>query len=134
MGFALPAAIGAARLDQPRPVVALTGDGGLLMCAGELATAVREQLPIIVIVFADEALSLIEVKQRQRQLPEAGVKLGRVAWPTLAAGFGAAGFSAATESDLSGVLEQAIARGGPSVIEARVDAHAFDSTLKAIRG
>jgi len=34
MGFALPAAIGAALLDRERPVVALTGDGGLLMCAG----------------------------------------------------------------------------------------------------
>src|ERR1022692_1579926 len=35
MGFALPAAIGAALLDRARPVVALTGDGGLLMCVGE---------------------------------------------------------------------------------------------------
>jgi acetolactate synthase I/II/III large subunit len=49
MGFALPAAIGAALMererapgaihDHDRPVVALTGDGGLLMCAGELRTA-----------------------------------------------------------------------------------------------
>ena len=48
MGFALPAAIGAALLDRDRPVVALTGDGGLLMCAGELLTAARERLRIIV--------------------------------------------------------------------------------------
>ncbi|MBW8868374.1 MAG: hypothetical protein JF610_13785, partial [Acidobacteria bacterium] len=47
MGFALPAAIGAAMVDQREgrggQVVALTGDGGLLMCAGELLTAAREQ-------------------------------------------------------------------------------------------
>ena len=53
MGFALPAAIGAALLDRDRPVVALTGDGGLLMCAGELLTAARERLPITVVVFDD---------------------------------------------------------------------------------
>ncbi len=45
MGFALPAAIGAALLDQDGPVIALTGDGGLMMCAAELLTAVRERLP-----------------------------------------------------------------------------------------
>ena len=76
MGFALPAAIGAALADRRgarrdsrsrRPVVALTGDGGLLMCAGELLTAVRERLRVIVIVFSDASLSLIDIKQRQRQ-------------------------------------------------------------------
>ena len=46
MGFALPAAIGAALVDREPPVVALTGDGGLLMCAGELLTAVRERLRV----------------------------------------------------------------------------------------
>ena len=64
MGFALPAAIGAALLDRDRPVVALTGDGGLLMCVGELLTAARESLRIIVIVFSDASLSLIEIKQQ----------------------------------------------------------------------
>ena len=76
MGFALPAAIGAALADREgapgaihdhdAPVVALTGDGGLLMCAGELLTAVRERLRIVVIVFADASLSLIDIKQQQR--------------------------------------------------------------------
>ena len=77
MGFALPAAIGAA-LRRPRaaPVVALTGDGGLLMCAGELLTAAREKLRIIMIVFNDASLSLIEIKQQARRLPPAGVALG----------------------------------------------------------
>ena len=72
MGFALPAAIGAALVDRERPVVALTGDGGLLMCAGELLTAVRERLRIITIVFSDASLSLIEIKQQARRLAPAG--------------------------------------------------------------
>ncbi len=75
MGFALPAAVGASLLDGDRPVVALTGDGGLLMCVGELATAVRERLRIIVIVFDDASLSLIEIKQQAKQFGPAGVAI-----------------------------------------------------------
>jgi acetolactate synthase I/II/III large subunit len=134
MGFALPAAIGAALLDRNRPVVALTGDGGLLMCAGELATAVREELHIIVIVFADEALSLIKVKQLQRRLPESGVALGRVSWPAVAAGFGAAAFSAGDEVQLGRALDQAITHRGPSVVEAKINPAQFVGTLRAVRG
>jgi|SRR5665213_97998 len=62
MGFALPAAIGASPLDPSRPLVAFTGDGGLLMCLGELRTAARENLPLRVIVFDDRELSLIRIK------------------------------------------------------------------------
>jgi acetolactate synthase I/II/III large subunit len=134
MGFALPAAIGAGLLDRSRPVVALTGDGGLLMCAGELATAVREELHIIVIVFADEALSLIKVKQLQRRLPESGVALGRVSWPAVAAGFGAAAFSAGDEVQLGRALDQAITHRGPSVVEAKINPAQFVGTLRAVRG
>jgi acetolactate synthase-1/2/3 large subunit len=134
MAFALPAAIGAALADRSRTVVALTGDGGLLMCAGELATVARERLNIIVIVFADEALSLIEIKQAQRGLTPAGVALGRVDWSTLAKSFGAAGFAAASEAELDAVLEQAIAVGGPCLIEARIDPSDYGRTLRAVRG
>jgi acetolactate synthase-1/2/3 large subunit len=74
MGFALPAAIGAALVDRSRPVVALTGDGGLLMCAGELLTAARVSARVIVIVFSDRSLSLIEVKQQLRRYDPAGVE------------------------------------------------------------
>jgi acetolactate synthase-1/2/3 large subunit len=106
MGFALPAAIGAALIERdaaigsgnpPRPVVALTGDGGLLMCAGELLTAARERLRIITLVFSDASLSLIEIKQQARRLPAAGVALGAVRWVRLAESFGIAGFEASTE-------------------------------------
>jgi acetolactate synthase-1/2/3 large subunit len=134
MGFALPAAIGAAMLDRQRPVVALTGDGGLLMCVAELVTAVRERLRIIVIVFADAALSLIRVKQARRALRPAGVGIGDVAWVTLAESFGAAAFAAADELQLDRAVEQSLAQPGPSLIEARIDPANYDRTLRAVRG
>jgi acetolactate synthase I/II/III large subunit len=134
MGFALPAAIGAAMIDRDRPVVALTGDGGLLMCAGELATAARERLHIIVVVFADDALTLIQVKQRQRRLTESGVKLGHVSWAALARGFGAAGFEARSDGEFARAVDQAMACDGPSVIEARITAGTLLHTVTAVRG
>src|SRR5437773_1023698 len=115
MGFALPAAIGAALLSDPaqaghhlqdRPVVALTGDGGLLMCVGELVTAARERARVI--VFNDASLSLIEIKQRQRQLPRSGVDIGRVDWRALAESVGVRGHVASTAQELAGALAVAL--------------------------
>ena len=133
MGFALPAAIGAARVD-PTPVVALTGDGGLLMCAGELLTAARERLRIIVIVFADASLSLIEIKQQARQLRPAGVALGDVRWRALAESVGVASFEASSDAALARAIDAAMAVDGPSLIEATVDGSSYGAMMRTIRG
>ena len=53
MGFGLPAAIGAKLAAPERPVVAVLGDGGFAMSGMELLTAVREKIPLTVIVFND---------------------------------------------------------------------------------
>jgi acetolactate synthase-1/2/3 large subunit len=134
MGFALPAAIGAALADRARPVVALTGDGGLLMCAGELLTAAREGLRIIVILFNDASLSLIEIKQQARKLTPAGVALGSIDWGTLAASFGVTPFTASNETELQWALDRAIECDGPSLIDARIDRSNYAATMKAVRG
>ena len=134
MGFALPAAIGAALADRERPVVALTGDGGLLMCLGELLTAARERLRIIVIVFDDRSLSLIDIKQQARRLPAAGVGLGPIDWPKLAESLGVAGFAAGTEAELDVAIDRAMSCDGPSLIAARVDPSGYGRMLKTIRG
>jgi acetolactate synthase-1/2/3 large subunit len=144
MGFALPAAIGAALADREgapgaihdhdAPVIALTGDGGLLMCSGELLTAVRERLRVIVIVFADASLSLIDVKQRQHGFASTGVSLGAIDWCALAASLGAASHRAETEDELHRALTRALPHRGPTVIEARIDPGTYPETLRTIRG
>jgi acetolactate synthase-1/2/3 large subunit len=133
MGFALPAAIGAAIADR-KPVVALTGDGGLLMCAGELLTAARERLPIITIVFNDSSLSLIEIKQQARQLRPAGVAIGAVRWQELAESLGLASVGARTEDELAQAIELAAGIDGPSLIEVTVDRSNYGEMMKVIRG
>jgi acetolactate synthase-1/2/3 large subunit len=134
MGFALPAAIGAALVDRDRPTVALTGDGGLLICAGELLTAVRERLRIITLVFSDASLSLIEIKQQARQLPAAGVALGAIDWISLARGFGVQAWTADDEAALDRAIDAALLVDGPTLIEAKIDRHNYGATLRAVRG
>ena len=134
MGFALPAAIGAALVDRDRPVIALTGDGGLLTCAGELLTAARERLRVVTVVFSDASLSLIAIKQQQRQLAPAGVSLGEVAWCAMAESVGVSSFFATTEDEVARAVAEAVTADGPSLIEARVDASAYGDIMRAIRG
>lgn len=134
MGFALPAAIGAGLTDRQRTVVALTGDAGLLICLGELATAVRERLRIIVIVFADKTLSLIELKQQARQFAPAGVALGDIGWRRIADGFGLASWSVTNESELEHAMSQAAAADGPALIEVAIDRSGYGAMARAIRG
>ena len=63
MGFGLPAAIGAALAASERPVVAVIGDGGFAISGMELLTAVRERIPLTVIVFNDGRLNQIRFQQ-----------------------------------------------------------------------
>jgi acetolactate synthase I/II/III large subunit len=66
MGFGLPSAIGAKLAQPDKPVVALIGDGGLHISAMEIVTAVREQIPLTVIVFNDGVLGQIRLQQFAR--------------------------------------------------------------------
>ena len=134
MGFALPAAVGAALIEPSRPVVALTGDGGLLMCAGELATVAREALRVTIVVFDDRSLSLIDVKQRHRRFARDGVGVEGVAWDALARAFGLTAFAAATAPDLEAALAAARSADGPALIDARIDPAPYPEMLRLIRG
>jgi acetolactate synthase-1/2/3 large subunit len=134
MGFAVPAAIGAALTQRQRRVVVLTGDGGLLMCAGELATLARERLRVIVVVFNDASLSLIEIKQRARQLPAAGVAIGAIDWCALARSVGVEAWAAADERSLAAAIDEAAGCAGPALIDAKIDRSNYGDTLRAVRG
>ena len=134
MGFALPAAIGAALLDRSRPVVAFTGDGGLLMCVAELRTAARENLRVRVIVFDDRDLTLIRMKQAQRGYREDGVSIGDVDWRAIAAGFGVCARIAEDERSLQAALRETAGHAGPVLIAARIDPATYVDMMRALRG
>jgi acetolactate synthase I/II/III large subunit len=75
MGFGIPAALAALMSNRESTVVCVTGDGGFLMMSGEMITALRYNLPIIVVVFSDGELNLIKLKQSWKELPPYGTIL-----------------------------------------------------------
>jgi acetolactate synthase I/II/III large subunit len=133
MGYAVPGAL-AARIAHPdRPVVAFTGDGGFLMTIAELQTAQRENLPIIVLVFDDQEIGLIRVKQEIKGIPPHGVKLGGVDWEKLAHAFGADGVTVETEQGLGNALKAALQSQRTTVIGVRIDASGYVAQFNALR-
>ena len=135
MGYALPAAIAAALCAPGAPVLAFTGDGGLGMTLAEIETAVRLSLRVIVIVFNDAALSLIKIKQRPAgQGGEEAVRYGPVSFAAAAAAMGAAGAAVTTERELAAALADALARPGPTVIDASVDPACYPAVMDLSRG
>ena len=134
MAFALPAAIAAALDDPSQPVLCFTGDGGLMMCLGELCTAVQTHARIIVVVFNDSALSLIDIKQQSKQLPSRGVRWGRHNFAQTMQALGGKGFEATTEVQYQEVLAEALQFEGPSLIDVQIDPSGYAQQLKAMRG
>ena len=133
MGYAIPGALGA-RLAYPgRPVVAFTGDGGFMMAIADLQTAVRENLPIIVVVFDDQEIALIRVKQELKGIPRHGVGIGGLDWESLAKGVGADGVTVETEQQLGDALQAALKSGRTTVIGARIDGSCYVDQFNALR-
>jgi len=134
MGFALPAAIAAQLVHPDRRVICFTGDGGLMMVVAELETVARLRLPIVIVVFNDAALSLIEVKQEQKGFE--GVSM-RYAGPDLIAlgrAFGIRALAATDEPTLHGALIAAQTAPGPTLIDARIDPSGYRKMLEIVRG
>jgi acetolactate synthase-1/2/3 large subunit len=134
MAFALPAAIAASLHEPERPVVAVTGDGGLLMCLGELLTAVQQQTLIIVVVLNDGSLSLIDIKQQQRKMAPRGVRWERPDFAQMMTGFGGQAFRVSDESEYENAVDEALQLKGPVLIDVLIDPRGYPQQIKALRG
>lgn len=134
MGYALPAAIGSALTEPARPVVAVTGDGGMMMSLGELATAAEHRLDIVLIVLNDGALSLIDVKQQKQQRPRAGVDGGVHDFAAVARGFGWNALTIDEPATLMQLMVRAFELPRPCLVDVRIDASGYGAQLDAMRG
>jgi acetolactate synthase-1/2/3 large subunit len=133
MGYAVPGAMGARLAHPKRPIVAFAGDGGFLMAVAELQTAAREGLPIICVVFDDEEIGLIRVKQEIKGIPLHGVRLGGVDWEKLGHAFGADATTVDTENGLGDALAAAVKSGRTTLIGARIDPSGYVAQFNALR-
>ena len=106
MGFALPGAISTKLAFPEKKVMAMTGDGGFLMNVQELETAVRLELPIIVVVWVDRDYNLISLKQTHEFGKSVFTTFGNPDFVKLAESFGAAGFRVESTEEFPAILEE----------------------------
>ncbi len=122
MGWAINAAIGAARADPRIPVVCITGDGAMLMSGQEINVAVQEQLPIVFIVLNDSALGMVKHGQRLTGGERVGFRIPEVDFSQIGHSLGAAGILINTIGDLEKIDVNAVIRyGKPLVLDIHID-------------
>ena len=107
MGFALPGAIAAQLVRPNQKVVVMCGDGGFLMNVQELETAVRLQLPIIVIIWCDSDYGMISLKQIHEFGRSAFTRFNNPDFVKLAQSFGAIGYYVKSTEEFPKILEKA---------------------------
>jgi acetolactate synthase I/II/III large subunit len=136
MGYGVPAAVGAKAVHPDRPVVCLAGDGDFLMTGQELATAVQEELAIVVLVVNNAMYGTIRMHQ-ERHYPGrvVGTDLRNPDFVAYARAFGAHGALVERSEEFRAALDEALECGRPALIELRVDPQAITprQTLDEIR-
>jgi pyruvate dehydrogenase (quinone) len=122
MANGLPYSIGAAVAYPNRQVVCIVGDGGFTMLMGEVATLVKYNLPVKVIIIKNNVLGMIKWEQLGLEgNPEFGVELQPIDFTAFARACGAAGYTIEKPDEAEAVLREALAHHGPAIIEAVVD-------------
>jgi thiamine pyrophosphate-dependent acetolactate synthase large subunit-like protein len=126
LGFAFPVALGA-KLGRPEaPVVAIHGDGGFLMNAQELETAVRHGINTVTVVMNNNCWGSEKAYQKafynERYI---GCDIGNPRYDHYARLFGAAGFYAEHPDQVGDMMKAALAAGSPAIVEIPIDPNEF---------
>jgi acetolactate synthase-1/2/3 large subunit len=126
MGYGLPAAMALKLAAPDRQVACILGDGGFGMYLGELETAVRERLGIVIMVLADAELTQIRMNQSRRGFESTGTTFTSIDYVGLARSLGADGREVSTAQASTDAIRWAIGRDLPTVIAARIDSRCYE--------
>jgi acetolactate synthase-1/2/3 large subunit len=129
MGYGIPAAIAAKLVHPEKQVCAVVGDGGFLMTCGELVTALRRNLKIVILLLTDNDLALIRIKQEKKSNPIYGTTVrskGRLGGDQV---FGVPVKTEHDATELRAALEAAFAADGPVIVEAIVNSREYDEVV-----
>jgi thiamine pyrophosphate-dependent acetolactate synthase large subunit-like protein len=134
LGFAFPEALGA-KLGRPEaPVLAIHGDGGFLMNAQEIETAVRHGINVVTLVMNNNCWGSEKAYQRQffggRYI---GCDIGNPRYDALARLFGAVGFYVEHPDQVGDAVTAAFAAGAPAVVEVPIDPDELPTPVAAVR-
>lgn len=129
MGFGIPSAIAAALCRPDQEVACVTGDGGFLMMAGEMATAKRLGRKIVFVLLSDRSLSLIKLKQERKDYKCYGTALGSTDNLLGDTCFGVPVLHTSDTKDYQAALDEAFAAAGPVIIEVRVRPEDYEGLI-----
>ncbi|MBW7459049.1 acetolactate synthase large subunit, partial [Paenibacillus sepulcri] len=119
MGFGFPSAMGAQIGNPDRLVISINGDGGMQMCAQEMAVCAIHQIPVKIVVINNQVLGM--VKQWQELIHEqrfSHIELaGSPDFVKLAEAYGIKGLRAETKADAARVWQEALDTPGPVLVE-----------------
>ena len=121
MSFALPGAIGAKLAEPGRRVLAAVGDGAFLMNSQEIETALRERIPLTVLIWQDDAYGLIKWKMDLELGHDVATGFSNPDFVAYAESFGARGYRVNSAGELLPALTEALAADSVSVIACPVD-------------
>ena len=125
MGFGLPAAIAAKMYSPEEPVVCFSGDGGFAMVSSELATAVENSCPVILVVFRDGSLDRILRKQEASHLTPTGTLFSNPNLMQLAESYSVNAFTAANLNEFSKALDTALRLSQPTLIDVPINSQEY---------
>ena len=122
MGFGLPSAIGAQIGNPDRLVVSINGDGGMQMCAQEMAICAIHQIPVKIVVINNQVLGMVKQWQdivydnRYSQIDLAGSPN----FVKLAEAYGIKGLRATNKEEAVRIWQEALETSGPALVEFEV--------------
>ncbi len=121
MGIGLPGAIAAKMVHPEKTVMTINGDAGFMMNSQEIETALRHEIPIIVMIWNDSKYGLIKWHQERKFGRDAFIDFGNPDFVKYAESFGAKGYRVNAAAELVPTIEQAIADNTVVIIDVPVD-------------
>ncbi|RAP57784.1 acetolactate synthase large subunit [Oleiagrimonas sp. MCCC 1A03011] len=121
MGAGLPSAMAAKMVHPDRRVMAICGDGGFMMNAQELETAVRLKMDLVILILQDNGFGMIRWKQADMGFDEYGMEFGNPDFVAFAEAHGARGHRPSSADEFAPTLERAFREGGVHVVDLAID-------------
>lgn len=121
LGVALPWAIATCLVRPGEKVVSMSGDGGFLFSATELATAVRLKLNFVHLIWRDGSFDMVKIQQVKKYGRESGVSFGDYDVIRFAESFGASGLQITSKEEIVPVLKRALDMSGPVLVDIPID-------------
>jgi acetolactate synthase I/II/III large subunit len=132
MAWSLPGAIGAKIARPEAKVLVATGDGGFLMNSQEIETALREGIPMVILIWVDDAYGLISWKMDLEIGHDVDTTFGNPDFVAYARSFGAEGYAITSPEQLLPTLRAALAEDTVSVIACPVDYSANGELIRSL--